>query len=68
MQNPYRDYFSYLLRIWKSDESGQTVWRLSLVDTLGGEPSYFTSLEAMQTYLQGVMACKLLLSSPEAQE
>ena len=31
------DYASYLLRLMKSDQEGQSVWRASLESTRGGQ-------------------------------
>jgi hypothetical protein len=52
MQHGSRDYFSYLLRLWKSDENGQAVWRVSLEGTQYQRQVCFTSLEAMATHLK----------------
>jgi hypothetical protein len=68
MQTLSRDYFSYLLRIWKSEESGQPVWRISIEDTLHGEPVYFTSLDALNEYLQSQVGSETPLIRSEQQE
>ena len=68
MQTLSRDYFSYLLRIWKSEESGQPVWRISIEDTLHSEPSYFTSLDALTEFLQSQVGVDVPLLKPEQLE
>ncbi len=68
MQNPTRDYFSYLLRIWKSEEDGQLFWRISIEDTLLGEPTYFNSLDALVKFLQSQAGQDVpLLNSEQSQ-
>jgi hypothetical protein len=52
MQNMTRDYHSYLLRLWKSDETGQPVWRISLQDTRSGTPWFFSSLDGLLEFLR----------------
>jgi hypothetical protein len=68
MQNITRDYYSYLLRVWKSDETGQPVWRISLQDTRSGAPWFFTSLEAMLEFLQSQVEYPAVRSEPVEQE
>ncbi len=45
------EYVSYLLRLYKSEWQGQTVWRTSLENTRTGERRYF-QLEGLLRYLR----------------
>ena len=47
-----RDYFSYLLRLWKVSGAGPPVWRASLEDVHTGERRGFADLEHLFTYLK----------------
>lgn len=46
------DYASYLLRLWKVQQDGQTIWRVSLERTQDGQRLNFPSLEALIAFLQ----------------
>jgi hypothetical protein len=47
-----RDYLSYLLRLWRVEVKGQTVWRASLECPRTGEQLGFADLEALCRYLR----------------
>lgn len=46
------DYASYLLRLWKAQRDGQTIWRASLECTQDGQRLNFPSLEALIAFLE----------------
>jgi hypothetical protein len=51
MLNPHTTYRSYLLRLWKSEETG-FAWRAMLESVKEpGERHYFKDLESLTTYL-----------------
>lgn len=51
MQNPQNTYRSYLLRLWRSEETG-LAWRAMLESVREpGERRYFKDLESLMTYL-----------------
>ncbi len=47
------DYASFLLRLWRAEQDGQTVWRASLESTATGERLNFANLEALTSFLAG---------------
>jgi hypothetical protein len=47
-----RDYASFLLRLWRTQEDGQFVWRASLESTVEGERLNFPRLEALLAFLE----------------
>jgi hypothetical protein len=47
-----RDYLSYLLRLWRVEVKGQTVWRASLECPRTGERLGFADLEALCHHLR----------------
>lgn len=51
MPKPETSYRSYLLRLWRSDETG-LVWRVMLESVKEpGERQYFKDIESLTTYL-----------------
>jgi hypothetical protein len=44
-------YISYLLRLWKSNERGNTTWRASLESTAEGRRYNFAHVEALIAFL-----------------
>jgi hypothetical protein len=46
------DYASYLLRLWKAQRDGQTIWRASLECTQDEQRQNFASLETLIAFLQ----------------
>ena len=51
MSNQETSYHSYLLRLWRSEETG-FVWRVMLESVKeAGERHYFKDLESLTTYL-----------------
>ncbi len=50
MEEPWPDYFSYLLRFWRTGPDRP--WRASLEDSRTGERWGFGSLEALQEFLR----------------
>lgn len=51
MRQP-RDYFSYLLRIWRSGQGREVSWQASLECPLSGERRRFASLEELWAFLK----------------
>jgi hypothetical protein len=47
-----QDYYSYLLRLWRTTGAGETAWRASLENPHTGERTGFPSLEALFCHLQ----------------
>lgn len=53
-----KDYFSYMLRVWRDSSGGRTtsvkdtVWRASLQDPRSGERLGFNNLEELFSFLQ----------------
>jgi len=50
MEEQPMEYFSYLLRIWRTGKEG--AWRASLEDPRTGKRAGFGSLEALWAFLQ----------------
>ena len=48
-------YFSYLLRLWETDDNGYRVWRVSLEIPGTGERHGFASLADLLVYLEQEM-------------
>jgi hypothetical protein len=46
-------YFSYLLRLWRSDGRNESAWRASLENPHTGERLGFDSLEQLFAFLDG---------------
>lgn len=44
-------YFSYLLRLWRGDQSATSGWRASLEDPRTGQRIGFANLEQLFAYL-----------------
>ena len=51
MPTEQRDYASYLLRLWKSNECGNATWRASLESMAEGRRYNFAHLGALITFL-----------------
>jgi hypothetical protein len=51
---PSRSYMSYLLRIWRSGENEQAVWRASLEDPMTGQRHGFHTLSDLYIFLEGM--------------
>lgn len=49
-------YFSYLLRLWETDDGGQRVWHASLEYPASGQRRGFAVLEELFAYLQAETA------------
>ena len=49
---PSRSYMSYLLRIWRSGENEQAVWRASLEDPMNGQRHGFRTLPDLFAFLE----------------
>ncbi len=47
-----REYFSYLLRLWKVSGAGPPVWRASLEDARTGERIGFADLDILFAFLK----------------
>jgi hypothetical protein len=47
-----REYFSYLLRLWKVRGTGPPVWRASLEDVHTGERIGFADLQGLLKFLE----------------
>lgn len=45
-------YFSYLLRLWETDDGGRRIWRASLEFPATGERRGFASLTDLFIYLE----------------
>jgi hypothetical protein len=52
MSNEQTDYLSYLLRLWRENGEGQTVWRASLERSRTARRQVFPGLEDLCEYLQ----------------
>jgi len=48
-------YFSFLLRLWRTNDPPESEWRVSLEDPHSRELRSFTSPQACWEYLQAVM-------------
>lgn len=48
-------YLALLLRFWRVDSGGQSVWRASLEDAHTGERRGFSDLLALQGFLQTLL-------------
>ncbi len=51
MADESKDYISYLLRLWKTQEDGNPVWRASLQSVQTGERKMFADLSALFEFL-----------------
>ena len=51
MPKEQRDYASYLLRLWKSNERGNATWRASLESTAEGRRYNFAHVEVLIAFL-----------------
>lgn len=51
METPGR-YRAYLLRLWKAEQNGQTVWRASLESAETGDRIGFPTLDALFDYVR----------------
>jgi len=49
-----RRYEAYLLRVWESDQAGESIWRASLESTHTGERRGFADLDGLFAYLEEV--------------
>jgi hypothetical protein len=49
---PSRPYMSYLLRMWRSGESEQAIWRASLEDPMTGARHGFRTLPDLFAFLE----------------
>ena len=49
-----RQYESYLLRLWESDQAGELIWRASLESTDTGLRHGFADLNSLFAYLETV--------------
>jgi hypothetical protein len=52
MANEQPDYLSYLLRLWREDDEGQTAWRASLERSRTAKRQVFPSLDDLFEHLQ----------------
>ena len=56
---PKLRYFSYLLRLWESEEEGVIVWRAVLEYPASGQRRGFASLAALFAFLEAETAVTL---------
>ena len=49
--NKPTDYYSFLLRLWRTGENDGEIWRATLENAHTGERCGFTSLEELLAYL-----------------
>ena len=52
MSGRRRDYRSYLLRLYRVRQGGESGWRASLQSPQGGKRSHFRSLSALVDFLE----------------
>jgi hypothetical protein len=52
MPEEQQRYLSYLLRLWRSEAVGQSIWRASLEDPHTGERRNFASIEHLFAFLE----------------
>lgn len=52
MTRQRRDYLSYLLRIWRTGNESDAVWRASIENPFNGERQAFASLQDLCAFLQ----------------
>ena len=50
-----RDYFAYLLRLWRASGVEPAAWRMSLEDPHTGERIGFANLESLFAFLKAQM-------------
>lgn len=51
-------YHSFLLRLWFVKQNGEISWRISLENPHTGQQCFFTSLDALDEFLQQ-LSCNL---------
>jgi len=49
------DYISFMLRLYRADDDGKPVWRMSLEPSLAGERRGFASLDDLVEFLRQQM-------------
>ena len=52
MSDQEMGYCAYLLRLWRADRPGTTIWRASLQSSGSGERHLFATLEQLFTFLE----------------
>ena len=52
MQKATKNYHSFLLRMWQTNDDGRLTWRASLKDVKTAEIHRFASMELLFKYLQ----------------
>lgn len=45
-------YYSFLVRLWESENNGDSTWRISLESSESGEKQYFSSLDDLLRFLK----------------
>ena len=71
MTEEQSDYASYLLRLWKSNERGNAIWRASLESTAEGRRYNFAHVGALISFLLerfGPQRAEKNLSAQEAKQ
>jgi len=48
-------YFSFLIRLWTSENDHNTSWHISLESPGSGEKRYFANLDYLMTYFENLM-------------
>jgi hypothetical protein len=48
-------YYSFLVRLWESENDGDSTWRISLESSESGEMQYFTSLGELLNFFENLM-------------
>ncbi len=46
------DYASFLLRLWRAQEQGRSIWRASLESAMTGQRQSFNNLDELITFLK----------------
>jgi hypothetical protein len=52
MANEEQEYLAYMLRLWKSDDGEELVWRASVESPHTGERHGFADLEKLYAFLR----------------
>ena len=68
MNEPGRQYRSFLLRLWEAKVNGRIVWRCSLQEVGSGLYVDFATLDSMMAYLAAATAVPLLPQNPASGE
>jgi hypothetical protein len=62
------DYLSYLIRLWRVGDEGNSTRRVSLQRPRSGEPIAFASLDATVAFLRAETGMGILRQGPESEE